>query len=133
MTSFDVGEVLNALEVGIGGFVHKDAFLLNVATAVKAVHAGYQVGNDVVTAAIARHLDRLAIVDPERAQRVAKDEIDMRLLELVLRSRSVAEMADEIHMSLSGTHKRLQGIFKRAGVSNQRALSAWLYDVGEER
>jgi hypothetical protein len=42
-------------------------------------------------------------------------------------------MADEIHMSLSGTHKRLQGIFKRAGVSNQRALSAWLYDVGEER
>ncbi|MDF1488921.1 response regulator transcription factor [Tessaracoccus caeni] len=131
MTSFDVGEVLNALEVGIGGFVHKGAFLLNVTAAVKAVHAGYQVGNDVVTAALARHLDRLAIVDPARANRVAKDDTDRQLLELVLRSRSIAEMAETTHISVSATHKRLGKMFRRAGVQNQRGLSAWLYEVGE--
>ncbi|MFT3887317.1 MAG: response regulator transcription factor [Arachnia sp.] len=131
MTSFDVGEVLNALEIGIGGFVHKDAFLLNVGAAVKAVHAGYQVGNDVVAAAIARHLDRLAIVDPERSRRVAKDDIDMRLLEFVLRSHSVAEMAKATQMSVPGIHKRLRRIFSRAGVDNQRALSVWLFGIDE--
>lgn len=131
MTSFDVGEVLNALEIGIGGFVHKGAFLLNVTAAVKAVHAGYQVGNDVVTAALARHLDRLAIVDPARANRVAKDDIDRQLLELVLRSHSVSDMAEKTHISLSTTHKRLGKMFRRAGVQNQRGLSAWLYEVGD--
>ncbi len=38
--------------LGIRGFVYKDAYLINIATAVKAVHAGYQVGNEVVTEAI---------------------------------------------------------------------------------
>jgi len=133
MTSFDVGEVLDALEVGIGGFVHKDAFLMNVATAVKAVHAGYQVGNEVFTAAIARHLDRLAIVDPRRAERVAKDKVDRQLLELVLRTRSVNEMAAKVSMTSSGVHKRLSRMLARADVKNQRELSAWLYGVGEAR
>lgn len=127
MTSFDVGEVLNALEVGIAGFVHKDAFLMNVGAAVKAVHAGYQVGNEVVSAALARHIDRLTIVDPARAGRVAKDDLDRQLLELVLRSCSVEEMSERVHLSRSGVHKRLQRIFSRAGVKSQRALAAWLF------
>lgn len=131
MTSYDVAEVLNALELGIGGFIHKGTFLMNVAAAVKAVHAGYQVGNEVVAAALARHLDRLAIVDPARAARVAKDELDRRILEGILRSRSVVDMAADVNMSLSGTHKRLQRIFRRAGVQNQRALVAWLYSNTE--
>ncbi len=61
-----------------------------------------------------------------RAARVAKDELDRRLLESILRSRSVVDMAADVTMSLSGTHKRLQRIFRRAGVENQRALLAWL-------
>lgn len=129
MTSFDVGEVFSALEVGIAGFVHKDAFLMNVPAAIKAVHAGYQVGNEVVMAAIARHLDRLSIVDPAKAARVTRDKVDRSLLDLVQRSASVEEMAGQVHMSASGVHKRLRRMFERAGVKNQLALSAWLRDV----
>lgn len=129
MTSFDVGEVLNSIKVGVSGFVHKDAFLMNVAAAIKAVYAGYQVGNDVVMSAIARHLDRLAIVDPAKAARVARDDLDRQLLDLVMSNASIESMAEQAHLSSSGVHKRLKRMFERAGVKNQRALSAWLYGL----
>lgn len=131
MTAFDTGEVLNALEVGVGGFVYKDSNLVNIAAALKAVHAGYSVGNKVVADTLTRHLDRLAILDPERAERVAPNKVDRQLLEHVLRGGSVREMAADVRLTRSGVHKRLKKIFQRAGVANQRALTAWLHGSGE--
>jgi hypothetical protein len=59
--------------------------------------------------------------------------VDRQLLELVLRTRSVNEMAAKVSMTSSGVHKRLSKMLARADVKNQRELSAWLYGVEEAR
>lgn len=128
MTVFNTEDVIEAVGAGVDGFVHKDAFLMNIAAAIRAVHAGYQVGNRTVTATIARHLSGLAVVDPERARRVVRDNTDREILDLVLGNHSIRDIAAVVHLSPSGVHKRLTRIFQRAGVQNQRALVSWLHD-----
>jgi DNA-binding NarL/FixJ family response regulator len=129
MTSYPTSHVLDSLTGGASGFIHKDEPLWKMPTVVRCTHAGLRVGSEIVHATLVRHMERLIVLDPDKYERIVRDERDALLLQLIRRNATVKDMAAQIKMSVPGAKKRLAKLFERAGVRNQQQLVNWLYDA----
>jgi DNA-binding NarL/FixJ family response regulator len=134
ITTFDTDEyVTGALRAGARGFLLKDA---GPDLLVQAIHAA-AAGDALIAPSItARLLARFADSAPssKRAQPLVPltdREEDVALT--VARGRTNAEIADELHISLSTVKFHLASLMDKIGARNRVQIAIWAYETKRVR
>ena len=130
ITTFDLDEYVHgALKAGARGFLLKDAGpeLLS-----QAVHAAAN-GEALIAPSVTVRL--LASFAAGSASTVAQplDPLTPREEEVLLavaRGRTNAEIADELHISLSTVKSHLAALMAKLGVRNRVEIALWAYETG---
>ena len=136
ITTFDLDEyVYGALRAGAKGFLLKDA---GPELLTQAVHAA-AAGDALIAPRITRRLletfasgDAAAEGQPtEPIEPLTGREEDVLLT--VARGRTNAEIAAELHISLSTVKTHLSSLMAKLGARNRVELVMWAYDTGRMR
>ena len=136
ITTFDLDEyVYGALRAGAKGFLLKDAGPELLTQAVHAAAAGDALIAPRITAPAARDLrggDVATAGQPtEPIEPLTAREEDVLLT--VARGRTNAEIAAELHISLSTVKTHLSSLMAKLGARNRVELVMWAYDTGRMR
>ncbi len=130
ITTFDHDEyVYAALKAGARGFLLKDAGPELLTQAVYAAAAGDALIAPSITA---RLLGALAAASPERPPpqpREALTEREEEVLLTVARGRTNAEIAAELHISLSTAKSHIASVMAKIGVRNRVEIAIWAYET----
>lgn len=130
ITTFDLDEYVHgALQAGARGFLLKDA---GPELLVQAIHAAAD-GDALIAPSITRRL--LAVFSEARggpppqplAPLTGREE---DVLITVARGRTNAEIADELHISMSTVKTHLASLMGKLGVRNRVELAMWAYETG---
>ena len=131
ITTFDLDEyVIGALKAGARGFLLKDA---GPVLLVQAIHAAAEgdaliapsvTGRLLSTLANATH--RHAIVQPIEPLTEREEEV----LLTVARGRTNAEIAGELHISLSTAKTHVASLMSKLGARNRVEIAIWAYEAG---
>jgi DNA-binding NarL/FixJ family response regulator len=130
ITTFDLDEyVYGALEAGARGFLLKDAGPELLVQAIRAAASGDALIAPNITARL------LASFARSRARPVAQplEPLTGREEEVLLtvaRGRTNAEIADELHISLSTVKTHLTSLMTKLGVRNRVEIAMWAYETG---
>ena len=131
VTTFDLDEyVYGALRAGARGFLLKDAGPELLVQAVRAAAGGEALIAPSVTV---RLLESFAGAAPPRPARQPVDPLTAReeeVLVAVARGRANAEIADELHISLSTVKTHLAALMAKLSARNRVELALWAYDTG---
>jgi DNA-binding NarL/FixJ family response regulator len=131
ITTFDVDEyVYGALKAGARGFLLKDA---GPDLLIQAIHAAAN-GDALIAPSITARL--LAAFSDSRSARTPVQPIEPltdreeQVLTTVARGRTNAEIADELHVSLSTVKTHLTSIMTKLGARNRVEIVMWAYETG---
>jgi DNA-binding NarL/FixJ family response regulator len=134
ITTFDLDEyVYGALRAGARGFLLKDA---GPELLVQAIHAAAN-GDALIAPTVPVRL--LAAVSPPPTGRPPVQPIEPltgreeEVLVTVARGRTNAEIADELHISLSTVKTHLASLMAKLGARNRVELVMWAYDTNRIR
>ena len=134
ITTFDLDEYVHgALKAGARGFLLKDAGPDLLTQAVRAAADGDAL---IAPAITVRLLE--AFADSGRSA-VAAQPIDPltdreeEVLLTVARGRTNAEIADELHISLSTVKTHIGSLMAKLGVRNRVEIAMWAYETGRAR
>jgi DNA-binding NarL/FixJ family response regulator len=134
ITTFDLDEyVYGALKAGARGFLLKDA---GPDLLVQAIHAAAN-GDALIAPRITARL--LAAFSEPPAGRPPAQPIDPltsreeQVLLAVAGGRTNAEIATDLHISLSTVKTHLAGIMAKLGARNRVEIAMWAYDTGRIR
>lgn len=131
ITTFDLDEYVHgALQAGARGFLLKDA---GPALLVQAVHAAAD-GDALIApsvtvrllTAFARNRVRAPSLQPIDALTEREEEV----LVTVARGRTNAEIADELHISLSTAKTHVASVMTKLGARNRVEIAMWAYETG---
>ena len=130
ITTFDLDEyVYGALKAGARGFLLKDA---GPELLVQAVHAAAE-GDALIAPSVTARL--LATFARTSAQTVPQQpnwpltEREEEVLLTVARGRTNAEIADELHISLSTVKAHLSSLMTKLDARNRVELAMWAYET----
>jgi DNA-binding NarL/FixJ family response regulator len=130
ITTFDLDDyVLGALKAGARGFLLKDSGPDLLAQAVHAAASGDALIAPSVTA---RLLSSFADVPATAPPAQPIDPLTGReeeVLRTVARGRTNAEIADELHISLSTVKTHLASLMAKLGARNRVELAMWAYET----
>ena len=131
ITTFDLDEYVHgALRAGARGFLLKDA---GPDLLIQAVHAAADGDALIAPSVTARLLARFAS-DPSGATAVQPVEPltwrEEEVLVTVARGRTNAEIAGELHISLSTVKTHLASIMSKIGARNRVEIAMWAYESG---
>jgi DNA-binding NarL/FixJ family response regulator len=133
ITTFDLDEyVYGALRAGAKGFLLKDA---GPEMLTQAVHAA-AAGDALIAPRITRRLlETFAEGDAARPDEPVEPltEREEHVLLTVARGRTNAEIAAELHISLSTVKTHLSSLMAKLGARNRVELVMWAYDTGRMR
>ncbi|MEJ7799053.1 MAG: response regulator transcription factor [Ilumatobacter sp.] len=131
ITTFDLDEYVHgALKAGARGFLLKDAGPQLLVQAINAAAAGDALIAPSVTARLlqtfARHLDD---TDPEQPidPLTAREEDVVRAVASGLTN---AEIATDLHISLSTVKSHLASLMTKLGARNRVEIAMWAYETG---
>ena len=129
ITTFDLDEyVYAALKAGARGFLLKDA---GPELLVQAIHAASN-GDALIAPSDGsppRHiLERTH--DPTGSAHRTAYRARRRGPDQVARGRTNAEIADELHISLSTTKTHLASLMAKLGARNRVEIAMWAYETG---
>jgi len=134
ITTFDLDEyVYGALRAGARGFLLKDA---GPELLVQAIHAAAN-GDALIAPSVTVRL--LAAFSDPRTGRPPVQPIEPltgreeEVLVTVARGRTNAEIADELHISLSTVKTHLASLMAKLGARNRVELVMWAYDTNRIR
>jgi DNA-binding NarL/FixJ family response regulator len=134
ITTFDLDEyVYGALRAGARGFLLKDA---GPELLVQAIHAAAN-GDALIAPNVTVRL--LAAFSDPRTERPPVQPIEPltgreeEVLVTVARGRTNAEIADELHISLSTVKTHLASLMAKLGARNRVELVMWAYDTNRIR
>lgn len=134
ITTFDTDEyVYGALKAGAKGFLLKDAGPDLLSQAIRAASAGDALIAPSVTA---RLLSRFCDAQPTGATAQPIDPLTDREEEVVVtvaRGLTNAEVADELHISLSTVKFHLASLMSKLGARNRVEIAMWAYETGRVR
>lgn len=131
ITTFDLDEyVYGALKAGARGFLLKDCGpdLLN-----QAIHAAASGDALIAPSITARLLSEFASRGPMTPQAqpiVPLTSREEEVLITVARGRTNAEIADELHISLSTVKTHLASLMSKLSTRNRVEMAMWAYDTG---
>ena len=134
ITTFDLDEyVYGALKAGARGFLLKDCGpdLLN-----QAIHAAASGDALIAPSITARLLSEFASRGPMTPQAqpiVPLTSREEEVLITVARGRTNAEIADELHISLSTVKTHLASLMSKLSTRNRVEMAMWAYDTGRMR
>jgi DNA-binding NarL/FixJ family response regulator len=131
ITTFDLDEYVHgALKAGARGFLLKDCGpeLLN-----QAVHAAAN-GDALIAPSVTVRL-LATFADADQAQPPAQPiapltEREEEVLLTVARGRTNAEIADELHISMSTVKTHLASLMTKLGARNRVEIAMWAYETG---
>ena len=133
ITTFDLDEyVYGALRAGAKGFLLKDA---GPDLLVQAIHAASEGDALIAPRVTARLLE--AFSDNRRASpREPSEPLTAREEEVVVtvaRGRTNAEIAQDLHISLSTVKTHMTSLMAKLGARNRVEIVMWAYDTGRMR
>jgi DNA-binding NarL/FixJ family response regulator len=131
VTTFDLDEYVHgALKAGARGFLLKDAGPELLVQAIRAAADGDALIAPSVTARLlATFSDRRS--GPAPAQPVEPlTEREEQVLVTVARGRTNAEIADELHISLSTVKTHLASLMSKLAARNRVEIAMWAYETG---
>lgn len=131
ITTFDHDEyIFGALEAGARGFLLKDAGPELLGQAVRAAARGEALIAPNVTA---RLLSTFARARPEAPPAQPDDPLSAReeqVLAVLARGRTNAEIAAELHISLSTAKSHVASLMEKIGARNRVEIAIWAYETG---
>ena len=131
ITTFDLDEYVHgALRAGATGFLLKDAGPELLGEAVRAAARG----DSLISPNITRRL-LSTFAGTDRRVRPAQPvdpltEREEEVLLTVARGRTNAEIAQELHISLSTVKTHLESLMAKLGVRNRVEVAMWAYETG---
>jgi DNA-binding NarL/FixJ family response regulator len=134
ITTFDLDEYVHgALKAGARGFLLKDA---GPELLVQAIHAAAN-GDALIAPSITARLLAAFAAPPARQppdQPVEPlTDREEEVLVTVARGRTNAEIADELHISLSTVKTHLASLMAKLGARNRVEIAMWAYETGRIR
>ena len=134
ITTFDLDEHVHAaLRAGARGFLLKDAGPELLVQAIRSAAAGDALIAPSVTvrllAAFSKNLAEAPPAQPREPLTAREEEV----LVTVARGRTNAEIADELHISLSTVKTHLASVMAKLGARNRVEIAMWAYDTGRMR
>jgi DNA-binding NarL/FixJ family response regulator len=127
VTTYDVDEnVYAALLAGACGFLLKDAGPRWLAEAVRAAAKGEAMVSPSVTVRLLRHFTR-DTAKPAELPLTAR-ELDVVLA--VARGRTNAEIAEDLHISLSTVKSHLASVQEKLAARNRTEIAIWAWQHG---
>jgi len=134
ITTFDLDEHVHAaLRAGARGFLHKDAGPELLVQAIRSAAAGDALIAPSVTvrllAAFAENLAEAPPAQPREPLTAREEEV----LVTVARGRTNAEIADELHISLSTAKTHLASLMAKLGARNRVEIAMWAYETDRIR
>ncbi len=131
ITTFDLDDyVIGALKAGARGFLLKDA---GPVLLVQAIHAAAQGDALIAPSVTGRLLSTLANAT-HRSTAVQSieplTEREEEVLVTVARGRTNAEIASELHISLSTTKTHIASLMNKLGARNRVEIAIWAYETG---
>ena len=134
ITTFDLDEYVHgALRAGARGFLLKDC---GPELLVQAIHAAADGDALIAPAVTARLLAEFAgsgAAPPPTQPVVPLTDREEMVLVTVARGRTNAEIADELHISLSTVKTHLTNLTSKLGVRNRVEMAMWAYETGRMR
>ena len=134
ITTFDLDEYVHgALKAGARGFLLKDA---GPELLVQAIHAAAN-GDALISPTITRRL-LTTLAGLERANPPAQPiepltEREEEVLLTVARGRTNAEIAEELHITLSTVKTHVAALMNKIGARNRVEVAMWAYETGRVR
>jgi DNA-binding NarL/FixJ family response regulator len=133
ITTFDLDEYVHgALKAGARGFLLKDAGPELLTQAVQAAADGEALIAPSVTVRLLAAFAATPAAQPAQPQ----DPLTPREEDVVLAvacGRTNAEIADELHISLSTVKSHLASLMTKLGVRNRVEIALWAYETGRLR
>ena len=131
ITTFDLDEyVIGALKAGARGFLLKDAGPVLLVQAIHAAAEGDALIAPSVTgrllSTLANATNRHTVVQPIEPLTEREEEV----LLTVARGRTNAEIASELHISLSTAKTHLASLMSKLGARNRVEIAMWAYETG---
>lgn len=132
ITTFDLDEYVHAaLKAGARGFLLKDAGPELLVQAVHAAANGDALIAPSVTARLLSAFARPSASDTPPTQPIdALTDREEEVLVTVARGRTNAEIADELHISLSTVKSHLASLMSKLGARNRVEIAMWAYETG---
>ena len=130
ITTFDLDEYVHgALKAGARGFLLKDS---GPALLVQAVHAAAQgdalIAPNVTVRLLAGFAQQSGATPPRQPIEPLTDREEEVLL-TVARGRTNAEIADELHISLSTAKTHIASLMAKLGARNRVEIAMWAYET----
>jgi DNA-binding NarL/FixJ family response regulator len=133
ITTFDLDEYVHgALKAGARGFLLKDA---GPELLVQAIHAAANGEALIAPSVTARLLEAFADSAPTTPVQPVESltEREEEVLVTVARGRTNAEIADELHISLSTVKTHLAALMTKLGARNRVEIAMWAHETGRLR
>jgi DNA-binding NarL/FixJ family response regulator len=134
ITTFDLDEHVHAaLRAGARGFLLKDAGPELLVQAIRSAADGDAlIAPSVTVRLLAAFSDKLAEAPPAQPREplTAREE---EVLVTVARGRTNAEIADELHISLSTAKSHLASLMSKLGARNRVEIAMWAYETDRIR
>ena len=130
ITTFDLDEYVHgALKAGARGFLLKDAGPEMLVQAIEAAANGDALISPSVTG---RLLAKFAESVPNKSAQPVDPltEREEEVLVTVARGRTNAEIADELHISLSTVKTHLASLMAKLGARNRVEIAMWAHETG---
>ena len=131
ITTFDLDEYVHgALKAGARGFLLKDA---GPELLIQAIHAAADGDALIAPNITARLLAEFSDARPRRPPPQPAEPLTAReeeVLVTVARGRTNAEVAEELHISLSTVKTHLTSLMNKLGARNRVEIVMWAYETG---
>ncbi len=129
ITTFDLDEYVHgALKAGAKGFLLKDAGPALLAQAIHAAANGDALIAPSVTARLLATFSKAAVTPTQPIDPLTAREEEV--LVTVASGHSNAEIADELHISLSTVKTHLASLMSKLGARNRVEIAMWAYETG---
>jgi DNA-binding NarL/FixJ family response regulator len=130
VTTFDLDEYVHgALKAGARGFLLKDAGPELLVQAIRAAADGDALIAPSVTVRLLATFSRTPAGRPTAQPIEPLTEREEQVLVTVARGRTNAEIADELHISLSTVKAHLASLMTKLGARNRVELAMWAYET----
>lgn len=131
ITTFDLDEYVHeALRAGARGFLLKDAGPELLVQAVHAAAAGDALIAPSITARLLEAFAEPPATGPPPQPIDPLTEREEEVLRTVARGRTNAEIAEELHISMSTVKTHLGALMAKLGARNRVEIAIWAYETG---